>query len=290
MRIRTIKPEFWRSRDTARLSIDTRLLYIGLWSYVDDNGVGRDEEQLIQVDIFPLDPFSEASVRIHRGLTELSNNGLITRFRGPDNEAYLQINSWDDHQKINRPTKPRFPRYNKENCTLTEDSVNTHGALTEDSLPEQGNREQGTGNKVVRNREQGSNDSGEPLRDDIKQISDAFAASLNYRGAKTPNTNAQSWITPIRLMLDRDNRNPTEILDCITWLTTHEFWASVILSTTKLRAKFDTMRLQAKRDHAPKLSRGQQAAAADFQRLITREQTEKQPILTLEETTKHEPS
>lgn len=75
-------------------------------------------------------------------------------------------------------------------------------------------------------------------------------------------------------MLDRDGRSLEEVLACITWLTTHDFWSSVILSTTKLRAKFDTMRLQAERDNAPKLSRGQQAAAADFQRLIAREQAE----------------
>ena len=57
------------------------------------------------------------------------------------------MNSWDKHQKINRPSKPRFPQYNAENCTLTEGSLRAHCTLTEGSLPEQGtgNREQGTG-------------------------------------------------------------------------------------------------------------------------------------------------
>ena len=134
MRIRTIKPEFWRSEDIAALSIEDRLLFIGLWSYVEDNGVGRDEPQLIQCDLYPLDTFTEASVRTYGGLMRLSQQGLITRYEGPDGRRYLQINSWDKHQKINRPSKPRFPQYNAENC-----------ALTEGSLPEQGtgNREQG---------------------------------------------------------------------------------------------------------------------------------------------------
>ena len=145
MRIRTIKPEFWRSEDIAALSIEDRLLFIGLWSYVEDNGVGRDEPQLIQCDLYPLDTFTEASLRTHGGLMRLSQQGLITRFEGPDGRRYLQINSWDKHQKINRPSKPRFPQYNAENCTLTEDSLSPHCILTEDSLPEQGtgNREQG---------------------------------------------------------------------------------------------------------------------------------------------------
>ena len=146
MRIRTIKPEFWRSEDIAALSIEDRLLFIGLWSYVEDNGVGRDAPQLIQCDLYPLDTFTEASVRTHGGLMRLSQQGLITRFEGPDGRRYLQINSWDKHQKINRPSKPRFPQYNAENCTLTEASVSPHCILTEDSLPEQGtgNREQGS--------------------------------------------------------------------------------------------------------------------------------------------------
>ena len=147
MRIRTIKPEFWRSEDIAALSIEDRLLFIGLWSYVEDNGVGRDEPQLIQCDLYPLDTFTEASLRTHGGLMRLSQQGLITRFEGPDGRRYLQINSWDKHQKINRPSKPRFPQYNAENCTLTEGSLSPHCTLTEGSLPEQGtgNREQGTG-------------------------------------------------------------------------------------------------------------------------------------------------
>lgn len=151
MRIRTIKPEFWRSEDIAALSIEDRLLFIGLWSYVDDNGVGRDEPQLIQCDLYPLDTFTEASVRTNGGLMRLSQQGLITRYKGLNGHKYIQVNNWDKHQKINRPSKPRFPRYNAENCTLTEPSVSPHCTLTEGSLPEQGtgNREQGTGRHTL---------------------------------------------------------------------------------------------------------------------------------------------
>ena len=55
MRIRTIKPEFWRSDDIASLSWDARLVFIGLWSYVDDNGVGRDSLPSIVGDLFAAD-------------------------------------------------------------------------------------------------------------------------------------------------------------------------------------------------------------------------------------------
>jgi len=38
MRIRTIKPEFWRSSDIAALSIEDRLPFIGPWAHVAANG------------------------------------------------------------------------------------------------------------------------------------------------------------------------------------------------------------------------------------------------------------
>lgn len=38
MRIRQIKPEFWRDEPLSRLSEGTRLFYIGLWQLADDGG------------------------------------------------------------------------------------------------------------------------------------------------------------------------------------------------------------------------------------------------------------
>src|SRR3546814_14876688 len=54
-RIRTIKPEFWTSETIAALPIRTRLTFIGLWTYVDDNGVGFGNETLIVAELFPLE-------------------------------------------------------------------------------------------------------------------------------------------------------------------------------------------------------------------------------------------
>ena len=46
-RIRSIKPEFFTSEVVAELPLSTRLTFIGLWTYVDDNGVGLDNELLV---------------------------------------------------------------------------------------------------------------------------------------------------------------------------------------------------------------------------------------------------
>ncbi|MFJ8815462.1 hypothetical protein [Amycolatopsis thermoflava] len=110
MRIRTIKPEFWRSEDVTALPMDMRLLFIGLWSYVDDNGVGIDDERLIAADLFALED-DPTAIRefIREGLATLSRGLQIVRYQ-VDGKRLLFITNWDKHQKIDKPNKPRLPR------------------------------------------------------------------------------------------------------------------------------------------------------------------------------------
>lgn len=140
MRIRTTKPEFWRSLDTAELDMFTRLLFIGLWNYVDDNGVGEDEINLIRSDLFPRDPIEKVEPLIQRALTELSVKGQIVRYQDlKSRRRYLKVVNWH-HQRINRPTESKKPLPTSENMQLIEDSVSPHGEVTEDSLPYQGSK------------------------------------------------------------------------------------------------------------------------------------------------------
>ena len=111
MRIRSIKPEFWRSDDISCLDIEDRFLFIGLWSYVDDNGVGKDKLSSICADLFAADMMhntSETVARVSRGLQHLSDAGRIARYT-VDGSNFLCITNWAKHQKIDRPNVPRLP-------------------------------------------------------------------------------------------------------------------------------------------------------------------------------------
>jgi hypothetical protein len=111
MRIRSIKPEFWRSDDIDRLDWHTRLLFIGMWSYVDDNGVGRDRESDIAADLFSSDLSRDPRdtlARVADGLQQLSAGGQIVRYTVAG-KRFLHITAWESHQKIDRPAKPRYP-------------------------------------------------------------------------------------------------------------------------------------------------------------------------------------
>lgn len=151
MRIRSIKPEFWRSEDITELSWDVRLLFIGLWSYVDDNGVGKDNERAITADLFALeDDPRDTLATVSRGLATLATAGLITRYTA-DGRNLLHITTWERHQKIDRPGKPRFALPTSTNA-VPRDTLATPSRESRDGL-DAGTGEQGTG-------EQGAGTSG----------------------------------------------------------------------------------------------------------------------------------
>ncbi|MBS3809779.1 MAG: replication protein [Desulfobacterales bacterium] len=64
----------------------------------------------------------------------------------------------------------------------------------------------------------------------------------NNPNAKTPNL--QSWARHVDLMIRRDNRQPEEIKTVIEWCQKDSFWYANILSTKKLREKYDQLVLK----------------------------------------------
>lgn len=109
MRIRTIKPDFWTSTDIAGLSEAEALLFVGLWNYAQDNGVGRDDPRLLKAALYPLrDDVGPGEVE--RRMMRLAAAGLIERYRDTHGMALFYIPKWDSHQVINRPSRTQFTR------------------------------------------------------------------------------------------------------------------------------------------------------------------------------------
>jgi hypothetical protein len=112
LRIRSTKPEFWKSRRIASVSWDARLVLKGLESYVDDNGVGVDDIELIVTDVFPRDMFAkgrETVARVSEAITELHQAGLVHRYEARG-DRLLYISWWESIQRIDKPGKGRNPR------------------------------------------------------------------------------------------------------------------------------------------------------------------------------------
>lgn len=161
MRMRTIKPEFWRDEKIKQQTREHRLLLAGLYSYVDDNGVGLDDYRQIAADLFALedDPV-EVREFVREGLARLSRGFLITRYT-VCGVAYLYINEWPELQKIDKPNKPRYPLPSNEAASVSCDNKDIRETLARDSRDpregpspgtgEQGNR--GTGEEKTRSSE-----------------------------------------------------------------------------------------------------------------------------------------
>jgi hypothetical protein len=129
MKIRTVKPQLFEDADLAEMDIFTRYLFIGLFDYCDDNGVGLDDEVLICMKIFPRDFYrnpTEVKNHLHRALLTLSGNlpediGRLPEDTGGRRKVFVEryfdgrnnvlfIKNWDKHQKISHPAKSEYLR------------------------------------------------------------------------------------------------------------------------------------------------------------------------------------
>ena len=260
MRIRSIKPEFWSSPDIAALSDADRLLFIGLWSYADDHGRGRDDVALIVAALFPHDMVAnprDTVAKVRDGLARLSEANLILRYTVAS-RTYFLVTGWGKHQRVDKPKASRIPEPTEEvngtfpqNDAIRETVANVRDdvATPRDTLApgtgEQGNR--GTG-------EQGDSEAIDDVdlravedpRPDVDAVCDAMAASVQRRTGRAPRVTA-AWRTQARLMIDRDGRSVEEIARIIDWVEADDFWRANVLSVPKLRQKFDTLRLQSQR-------------------------------------------
>lgn len=136
-RIRTIKPELWTDSKVVRLSLEARLLFIGSWNFADDFGCLPPDPFELKLRVLPMEHIDTDAV-----IDELFHSGLFEHLRAEDGRDFWHITNWSKHQRINRPTPSEYGHPTTWGTALTrgfsEDSVRTHGALTEYSLSTHG--------------------------------------------------------------------------------------------------------------------------------------------------------
>lgn len=77
-------------------------------------------------------------------------------------------------------------------------------------------------------------------------LSDLLFQKIISRNPNSKQPNIQSWAKDIDLMIRVDNRSPDEIKKIIEWCQNDSFWQNNILSTAKLREKYDQLFLKMK--------------------------------------------
>ncbi|UQE74222.1 hypothetical protein MYK68_16040 [Gordonia sp. PP30] len=174
------------------MSWDARLVLKGLESYVDDNGVGKDDLALIVSDVFPHDIAvspHDTLMRVDAALSALHAAGLIWRYE-TDSRKYLYISSWESVQRINRPSAGRFPRpdgtLHFKDSVIRECAVSPHDNAVS---PRCWNR--GTGEQGNRGSLSDPADSYERARDDSAERETTPAIDLDPSGAVVPAGHAE---------------------------------------------------------------------------------------------------
>ena len=281
-RIRSIKPEFFTSLTIADLELSTRLTFIGLWTYVDDNGVGLADPRLIRAAIWPLEEAPDILQRTREDLQSLHAARLVTLYEA-SGKALLAVSNWSEHQKVSHPRKPRFPRpeqvRNADETPSDQDSFEPpegSGEAPEDfqSTPETLRPEQGAGS-----REQGAGNRGDaepsasadtPPRADVESVCRHLADVLEKTGSKRPSI-TDKWRTAARLMLDRDGITVEQAKHAIDWAHASDFWQAHILTPMKLREKYETLRRQAAGEQRRSQPAGPKTAPRDMSHMTEEE-------------------
>jgi len=99
-RSRNIKPGFFRNADLVELPVETRLLFIGLWTMADREGRLADRPKQIKMELYPADGFEVDAM-----LGQLHDCGFIKRYESNKIKC-IQITNFLKHQNPHHAEKP----------------------------------------------------------------------------------------------------------------------------------------------------------------------------------------
>ncbi len=187
MRMRVVQPTFWDDEGISQLSWDARLALIAMWSYVQDNGVGKDNVGSIIGQLFGNDAekdYEATRLRVSGALDELCIEGLLIRFEH-EGIKYLEVANWSTWQKPDRPSKARFPTYASTKVD-TRETVASMSRDSRESLARQSRSESESESESDSEGRRHSRDTREPL----PSLTDAADAGPRPQCSRHPDGNS----------------------------------------------------------------------------------------------------
>jgi hypothetical protein len=106
-RIRSVKPDFFRSRKIRSLPYEARWLFEAMWTESDDpNGVMPCTAAMLRGMFFDTDP--KATERKVEGWIKMLEAKKLLILYEVDGQRYSKITGWH-HQRINKPQEAKYP-------------------------------------------------------------------------------------------------------------------------------------------------------------------------------------
>ncbi len=108
-RIRSVKPDYWKDEKLNTVcSREARRMFIGLWNLADDEGYTRGSSRYIKAELYAYDDDITAQ-HVEQMLRELEAGGFIVRYER-DQQTWLWVRTFTEHQSINKPRKSTAPK------------------------------------------------------------------------------------------------------------------------------------------------------------------------------------
>lgn len=205
-----------------------------------DEGNVRHCEESYLIGHSGIDPASNDWHKCHGVLMKFEMLGMISRARDDRGIEYLVVKNWQKRQEHTSESYERVKKHREKQRLLAQSAGTVTPVTLQSNVRVEKNRVEKNRNKS----EVADAPAPEPvdlelatlLRDRIKTNTPTF---------KEPNLGM--WSRNVRLMRERDKRTPEQIRYLIEWSQKDPFWQANILSTSKLRDKFDTLVAQVKR-------------------------------------------
>lgn len=106
-RERFVSPDTWKSEQVTRLSLEARLLWVGIITTADDMGRRRASAHSLKLDVFPCDACSLEEVNAWRD--EVASVGLIRLYKDAEGGLVLDIPKWFAYQSLKYISQSKFP-------------------------------------------------------------------------------------------------------------------------------------------------------------------------------------
>lgn len=286
-RIRSIKPDFFRHEALQDLEVSNpgsyvMLVYAGLWTQCDKNGVFMWRPRQLKLDILPFINFD-----MNKTLDILSDSGQVIKYTADGKELGF-IPTFKKHQRISGKEAQETGKHPLPNSEAQEKQPGSNREATENNnhAISQG---EATGKQPGSERDQTGaqekewsmgmgkgmdNIPGDPQKDETvitPTMSEAIPiAQLMYDKIliidpkfKASESKLKGWAADIEKLIRLDARSPDEIKAVVEWVYQDQFWKGNILSGGKLREKFTQLlaQMQRKNGNAGRFTNGE-----DFRR------------------------
>lgn len=260
---------FYTSRKVLSIPRTSRLAAVGLWTMA-GNWSGRELTDG-KVPGYVLAELG-ATPRLRRALVE----ARLWLDHGPDG---IEFNKWSEYQ----PTRARVEddrekeRIRKEKYRMSRRDTPGTPADVPPGSPQESpgaseipdpTRPDPTNSSIPNGIEPTSEVATATPRPDVEQLLDLLDEGIAANGSRVP-SRSKANRDAMRLLLDKDGRTAEQVATAIRWCQADEFWRANILSASKLREKYDQLRLAASR--SPQRPAPQSKAArnaAEYQRIF----------------------